>query len=273
MRDYRSLMGGARRGTTPDDARLAAVEAAAAVKLGRRAPTSRWAIAAPVAFALAAAVFFALRGPVRVDRPLDDAGAVSLGAEVAVTSVGRGAVVGTDHDMVVAWTFGTLAVEVQPQRGVSLVVETDEGRTSVVGTGFSVTRDALGTTTAVTHGRVRVECQRGGERFLAAGESRTCPPVTAAGALGRLLVLDGTVAPEVLLAEIAEALALPDATGAVAAELAAMRVRALVQTGRLPEALAAAEAALADPACTRADELRRVAEGLRVTLGGGATAP
>lgn len=266
MRDYRTLLDGSRRGTTPDAAQVAEVEALAAGKLAR--PSRRLPVAAAglAAAALAAAALFTLRGPVRVDRPLDNAGSVALGAEVDVVASGHGGVVGTDHDMEVAWSFGTLAVEVEPQRGVTLSVQTDEGRTSVVGTGFSVTRDALGTTTSVAHGRVRVLCVRGGESFLGAGESRTCPPVTATGALGRVLALDGVAAPEAWMAEIVDARARPDATGAVAAELDALRVRALVQAGRLAEALPAAEAALADPGCTRREELAGVVEHLKAAL-------
>lgn len=258
MRDYDDLLADLRQATAPTDAQLSRVEAELARRRAR-APVRRAAIAVAAATALAAALVIGLRPPAPVDRALDHAGAVALGNLVQVDSRGEGAVIGSADDMAVTWTRGTLSVEVEPDRGVHLRVETDEGTAQVVGTGFDVDRGALGTTVTVRHGRVRVDCVRGGESFLGAGESRTCEPVRAAGALRRALALQGVVTPSQLLTEVDGALARPDAGGPVAAELLALRAGTLVEAGRRAEAVDAAERALAHPDVTRATELHRVA--------------
>jgi hypothetical protein len=83
------------------------------------------------------------------------------------------------------WEQGTLKVEVEPERGIDLAVHTREAEVRVVGTRFSVTRDALGTGVVVTHGHVAVLCADGEKALLGAGEARVCPPTHAAGLLGR----------------------------------------------------------------------------------------
>ncbi|GDX78963.1 hypothetical protein LBMAG42_07740 [Deltaproteobacteria bacterium] len=267
MPDYNELISEARAASTPDEAAVARVAADVRRRSAQRAAT-RWILpAAGVGLSLAAAAFFFLRPPVEVSAELGAAAPAALGANVRVTAAGEGAVVGTEQAMVVSWRRGTLSVEVEPNQGVSLQVKTDEADVWVVGTGFDVDRGPLGTTVSVRHGRVRVVCARGGESFLEAGASRVCLPTTSAGVLRRVLSVQGTASPTVLLDEVDSALALDDVDGVVAAELLALRVETLVASGRGAEAAAAAETALAHPSVTRAEELHRMAAHLRLEAG------
>lgn len=259
MRDYREAMRAARAETEGDAAQFARVSAAAR---RRRVPV---AVYAGAAIALAAAALFALR-PVRVDRSLDDAGAVALGGDVHVEAQGAGAVTGDTKAMVVRWTDGRLDVEVEPDQGVALRVETPDGAVTVVGTGFAVTRDALGTSVSVRHGKVAVHCARGTDTTLEAGGETVCAPATAAGTLGRVVALRGTLAPESLVQEVDAGLAMPDAVGATAAELRVLRATALLDAGRDDDAYAEVERALALPDVTRAVELHRLAARLRLRV-------
>lgn len=269
MPDYRDLLRAAREGTTPDPATLARLEAVARGERRRPPPHRRpavWAGAAAAGLA-AAALWLALLPAPRVDRPLTHAGAVALGARVNVVADGEGRVTGDGQDMTLAWESGTLSVEVEPNQGVKLAVTSPEATVRVVGTGFTVTRDALGTAVAVRHGKVAVTCARGDEHLLTADQSATCAPAHAAAALARVLALRATATPAALLQEIDAALALPDARGPAAAELHVLRAGALLDTGDAPGALAEAEAALAAPDVTRADELHRLAARLRLRAG------
>lgn len=178
--------------------------------------------------------------------------------EVALDFQGKGTLAGTAGAPRLAWDSGTLKVEVEPDRGIDLQVVTREAEVRVVGTGFSVTRDALGTAVAVAHGHVAVICADGGKSLLGTGESTTCAPTQPAALLGRARALaEQGAGPEDVLRAADQGLA-AGATGAVASELVLVRVEALTRLGRAVEALAAAEAGLAsDPA--RPLELRHLA--------------
>jgi len=267
MRDYDDVLAETRDATRPSAEQLARVEAELTRRQGRKPPRARWIAGAGVALALAAAALFTLRAPADVARPLDHSGAVALGDKVQVDADGEGAVVGSAREMTLDWRRGKLSVEVEPKQGVQLAVRTDEGTVRVVGTGFDVDRGPLGTTVTVRHGKVSVDCVRGGLSYLTVGESRTCEPVSAAGALRRTLALQGVVSPEALLVEVNGALGRTDADGAVAAELLALRAGTLLEAGRDADALAAAERALAAPDVTRAEELHRMAARLRLASG------
>lgn len=202
---------------------------------------------APIAagFALAAAGLFYLQGGAPPATPLTPAPLHSgaLTEEVAVQVDGEGRAGGTRRAPRLDWASGRLGVEVTPERGVALAVHTEEATVEVIGTGFEVRRDALGTAVEVRHGRVRVTCLAGGATELGAGGRTTCLPRSAAGRLGRARALQARGEP--WAEEVGEALALPDATGAVAHELRAMRLDALV-AARDPGAFAFAEALAAE---------------------------
>lgn len=267
MPDYNDLISEARAASKPSDEAVARVAAEVRRRRGE-ASSARWAIpAAGIGLSLAAAAFFFLQPPVEVTRELGAAAPAALGANVIVEADGDGAVAGTEEAMVVSWRRGKLSVEVEPNQGVALQVNTEEGKVFVVGTGFDVERGPLGTTVSVRHGRVRVECVRGGESFLGEGESRVCLPTTSAGVLRRVLAVQGSASPADLLGEVDSALAFPAVGGVVAAELLALRAETLLAGGRTAEAAGAAEAALAHPDVTRAEELRRMAAQLRLEAG------
>jgi ferric-dicitrate binding protein FerR (iron transport regulator) len=165
--------------------------------------------------------------------------------EVQLDFQGSGTLGGTARSLALQWELGTLKVEVEPNRGIDLAVHTREAEVRVVGTGFSVTRDALGTAVSVSHGHVAVMCADGQNALLGPGETRVCVPTSPSGLLGRAhgLVEAGAALSEVLAA--ADAGLAAGATGAVQGELSLLRVETLGRLGRNTEALAAAEAALA----------------------------
>ena len=107
------------------------------------------------------------------------------GSNVQFEAVGQGTLEGTDSEAVLAWTTGTVEVEVTPQTDTQLSVVTEEARVDVIGTVFQVRRDALGSTVGVDRGKVQVACTEGQTLELTAGMRHTCLPVTAAGLLGR----------------------------------------------------------------------------------------
>ncbi len=266
MPDYDELIAEARDSLRPSPESLARVEAEVRRREAARARPAWVGPAAGLCLA-AAAVFFFLRPPVVVTGELGAAPSAALGQNVVVAAAGEGSVEGTEEAMVLSWRRGLLSVEVEPNQGVSLDVATEEGRVHVVGTGFDVDRGPLGTTVTVRHGRVRVDCVRGGESFLGAGESRVCLPTTPAGALRRILAVQGSASPDALLGEVDAALALPAPPGAIAAELLALRAETLVAAGRPAEAASAAETALSQETVTRAEELHRLAAELRLAAG------
>lgn len=196
-------------------------------------------------FALAAAGLFYFQGTTPPATPLTPAllHSGALTEEVALQADGEGRAGGTRRQPRLEWESGRLGVEVTPDRGVALTVHTEEATVEVIGTGFEVRRDALGTAVVVRHGRVRVTCAAGGVTELTEGGRRTCVPVTAAGRLGRARALQARG--EAYAAEVEAALALPDATGAVAHELRAVRLDALL-AARDPGAFALAEALAAE---------------------------
>ena len=176
--------------------------------------------------------------------------------QVALQYRGTGALSGTTRAPRVAWEAGTVSVEVEPNAGIDLQIETREAEVRVVGTGFDVTRNALGTTVAVRHGTVAVLCTSGEKSLLTAGESGNCAPTSAGGLLGRARALAPTDPAGALAATDAALAASP--SPAQATELQLVRIDALIALGRAPEALAGAESALPG-AGTRARELHRLA--------------
>lgn len=268
MADYHGFLRDYRERTAADAARLASIRAG----IGRPPPHGRPLRVAAVVLTvttLAAAAALVLRtSPTPTGIPLATAGAVALSEHVQADIDGEGAARVDGEVVTLVWRRGTVALEVEPNQGVDLTVVTDEATVHVVGTAFTVTRDALGTTVAVSRGKVETDCAFGGPAALGAGETRTCLPRTSAGALGRVRALqDGGAAPAVVVAEVEDALTRPDAKGAVANELGALRVGALLSLDRPADALAAAEATLDGTPGARDPELHRVAARLHVTRG------
>lgn len=165
---------------------------------------------------------------------------------VALRYAGQGSVGGSEQAPIVAWKAGELEVSVDPTAGVALAVQTREAHVRVLGTVFTVDRDALGTTVEVERGRVAVTCLAGGDHELGAGESLTCLPLTAAGLLGRAMALEaaGALPDEVIAAVDLGIHASPSA--AVDRELRTTRFRALGEAGRHAEALVEVDRLIAE---------------------------
>lgn len=185
---------------------------------------------------------------------------------------GSGRVTGDERSPRILWESGTLDVRVDPDRGVALVVETREAEVLVVGTAFSVTRDALGTRVGVDHGRVALRCLGGEEVILSGGTHRTCLPTTAGGLLLRLSALEAEGASASDLLITADAGLLLEAPEAWRGEFASRRILALASLGRDAEALADAERYLEGGLPLRRTEIRRLAAHLAWTTGGCAAA-
>jgi ferric-dicitrate binding protein FerR (iron transport regulator) len=193
--------------------------------------------------------------------------------DVALKFRGRGTLAGTSREPRIDWETGTLEVEVTPNRGIDLAVITREAEVRVVGTGFAVTRDALGTRVEVSHGHVAVMCADGQKALLGAGEETTCLPTQPSALLGRAHALADDGADPTLVLDAADRGLAGNPSGPVRTELALVRVETLTRLGRADEALNAANAALPS-ASGRADDLRRLAARNALVTGGcGAALP
>lgn len=189
---------------------------------------------------------------------------VRLTDDVRLAVDGIGSATGTVGEPRIRWESGRLRVEVTPDRGVALVVETEEARVEVRGTAFTVERSALGTEIRVEHGEVAVSCSDGTHRSLVADRSVVCLPTTAAAWTGRARALRAAKRPD---AEVLEAvdrgLALAADRRSERGELLVLRLGVLIEAGRDDEALETAEQYLASGATAREAEVRAIAEQLR----------
>ncbi len=193
--------------------------------------------------------------------------------EVALRFQGEGALQGSQRVPRIIWEAGSVRIQVQPEQGIDLHLSTPEAQVRVVGTVFTVTRDALGTRVAVERGRVRVDCVEGGQVLLDSGQDQVCLPISAAGLLARVRMLqDQGASAEDQLVAADKALALGDASEAVQGELQLVRMQALAQLDRPEEALAEAERYLGSAHPLRQEDVRRLAARLAWNQGGCAAA-
>lgn len=183
---------------------------------------------------------------------------LAVSTDVGLRFLGAGRLQGTARAPRVAWTRGTVEVEVEPERGIDFQLETPEGLVTVVGTAFEVTRDITGTSVSVRRGKVRVACVEGETVLLTRGQNVTCRPATPAGFLARarLLVADGEQAQSVLtLVDRGLRDARP---GPVHDELLYLRIEQLLLLGRRDEARSAADLYLGQPSRPRSDDIREL---------------
>jgi len=193
--------------------------------------------------------------------------------DVALSYSGTGTVGGTSDAPQIAWDNGLLNVEVTADKGIRLAVTTKEAVVRVIGTGFTVTRDTLGTRVDVRHGRVEVDCGDEATRALNAGDGVTCLPRSAAGLLGRARALQAANAPAAdALEALDRGLAIVGPQPAVRDELNARRVSALYGLGRHGEVIDAARAYVSAGGGTRQAEMVQIAAASADVLGGCATA-
>lgn len=274
-----------REETEPDEVALARVRRRVIHPWGSAPPLERgWGRAAWIsggiggALALAAAAWIGLSGPGDAPIPAASLGegerALMLsGGRVRLAWEGTGEVAGRDLAPRIAWESGEIAVEVEPGQGIGLEVHTREAQVRVVGTGFTVRRDAYGTAVSVRHGRVEVVCAGGGteppsKTVLSEGEERLCLPVGAAGLLARARAQQGAGAGAAEWLQSVEAgLAAPERSAAVEGELRVMQIQGLDALGRREEARAAAVGYVAQPQAARAREVRRYLATLALEAG------
>lgn len=192
---------------------------------------------------------------------------------VDLTYRGAGEVAGSEVAPRINWQRGTLNVEVMPGRGLDVRVQTREAEVRVVGTGFTVKRDALGTSVEVRHGVVETSCVGEAPVALHQGDQVTCLPSSPAGLLGRAQALQESGAEVALVAaSLDRGLALTSLGDPIGAELGAMKVEVLAASGQGSAALESAHALLKAGGSARADEVIRLAAGLAAEQGGCATA-
>lgn len=192
---------------------------------------------------------------------------------VALSYRGTGAVSGERKAPRIEWQRGTLNVEVTPEHGVDLRVQTREAEVRVLGTGFSVRRDAFGTHVEVRHGIVETRCGSGESVRLFAGDSKDCLPLSAAGLLGRARAqMESGAATESVLSTLAAAGSVAEYGSAVSVELAVARSETLAAASRPQEALLVVQAALDAGAGVRHVELVQFGARLSAPLGGCAAA-
>lgn len=180
--------------------------------------------------------------------------------QVQLTVAGHGEIVGIEKDAEILWRSGTVTASVRPKSGNRLAVVTEEARVEVVGTVFSVSRDAMGVRTSVERGRVRVTCKDGwsGEIGPEDGE-KLCLPVRPELLMGRADALEERGASvEARMEALDAGLKRADAGTAVAGELLFRRMQLRGETGDLNGSLKDADAYLAG-AGPRAVEVQRYA--------------
>jgi hypothetical protein len=252
--------------TKPDAALLDRVGA----RLRAPAGGSAWPLRARVAtVALGVAAAAAVLGwPRSAAEPVQQALEGPGTLDVAGTRLrwdGQGTAGGTTEEITIAWQIGTLAVQVGD---APVLVTTDEGSLRAArGSSVEVTRDAFGTRLVVGAGGVTAACagEEGGP--IGSDAERECLPITPAALLGRARAQSRRGdAGEAILATLDRARA--GAAGPVVAEVELLRVSELTRLGREEEALAAAEAALANGGEPRRAELLRAATSLAVAMGG-----
>ena len=196
------------------------------------APRRGWGLpigaALVVAVVLLTGVWVAADPPPRALRSSDWTDAV-LASGVHATFRGEGRVRGQGTPAI-TWRSGVIEISVDPDGGHRVTIETMEADVVVVGTLLKVERDALGTRVEVSHGTVEVTCSGSDAERIGGGQSRSCPPTTAAGMLGRARALqDHGASSERVLEAITGGLAL--AEGPISGELRAFRIQHLLLIG------------------------------------------
>lgn len=220
-----------------------------------RAPSRsrRWPALA-LAAALLAWLGYSLRPqPITARLEAEDTVTEALTPAVQLRYSGSGVVGGTDRAPRIRWEVGELRVEVDP--GIALSVETDDAVVRVLGTLFTVVRDARGTTVSVERGRVSVSCV---DHVLEPGMSATCLPTRPAGLLARARSLRAD--PASALDAVSRGLALAQPGDPVRGELLALQVELLASTDPTT-ARAAAERYLAEGYQARRELIQRFLRG------------
>ncbi len=182
-------------------------------------------------------------GPRLLDRALDTSSPqVSPSEHVRLLIHGEGDLGGATDAPRIAWSHGALGVDVDPGHGVDLQVTTAEANVAVIGTAFTVDRDARrGTRITVRTGQVRVLCLGAEPTELDNGGELLCPSRAALLGDARRLARDGEHLSAITAATRGLAMG---ADGALAGELLFVRLESRIAVGQVAEAKADAQAYL-----------------------------
>lgn len=194
-------------------------------------------------------------------RLLDGVDTVAPVADVSIAYGGSGAAAWDGKTVRIDWEVGEITSEVTPEQDIDLSVHTREGIVKVVGTRFTVLRDASGSHVSVSHGTVWVACDGGDDATITAGQRWTCPPVSAGQWLFNVDQLVAAQAPaEDVQASIDRGLRYTAEGEAIRGELLARKVQLALQRDDLSTASAVARQYLDEGYRVRAAQLRPVAE-------------
>jgi hypothetical protein len=170
---------------------------------------------------------------------------------------GSGHLSGSTDAPEIRWRSGTIEVEVEAGRGIDLAVRTREAQVQVVGTGFVVRRDVLGTSVQVLHGEVETICSDGTRGALRTDERVLCLPTDPAGLLARARALQQQGQDfEEVLSVVEQGLDSAGGSGPVWSELVYLKAELLAAMERWSEARAAAWEYLQSGATARRTELQ-----------------
>jgi len=191
-----------------------------------------------------------------------------VGHLISLVHTGTGLVEGTYNDLSIAWDDGLLDIDVVPDRGVRVAIDTTEAHVRVVGTRLTVERGDLSTSVAVQHGLVAVTCLDHLGRTsptveVGAGADHRCRSTDPdeVHALAVQLRQDGED-PERIVELAAHGLELVD-DGPVYFELLADSIAPLIEVDRKAEAIDAIERYLEGGDLPRAGKYRQLLENLK----------
>lgn len=178
---------------------------------------------------------------------------------LAVVTEGSGEARGSGKTWDLDLDRGRVHLDIAPEQGFDVDVSTGDAVVHVVGTVFSVERDALGTHVEVQRGAVQVDCLRGADLLIEGSGRHNCLPATAAGLLGRARALmdrgdADAAALESLMAGLAD-----EPEVAVRGELLAASVEVQLRLGDTDRALEGALAYLDTGETAREAALRQLA--------------
>ncbi len=201
---------------------------------------------------------YASKDSLRLVRPLPDV-EVMLQGELTV---------GGTHSAPELSLVGSAIVDVTPDVYQSLVVESVAARVHVLGTRFSITEQASGTTVQVERGKVDASCAAritARQAQLEPGAELFCPTPTSNGLYVYARKLQREQAPKgQVLTAVEQGLSYPAETRDMHDLLEVMRIQALADLGRKLEAQVAVRAYLDSDPSLHVDDMQALANGLGV---------
>lgn len=182
-------------------------------------------------------------GPQILDRRLDTSSPdLSPSEHVRLLVHGEGELTGATDAPRIDWSHGALGVDVVPGQGIDLQVTTAEANVAVIGTAFTVDRDARrGTRVTVRSGQVRVVCRGAEPAELVDGNELLCPARAALLGDARRMARDGEHLGAITAATRGLAMGASDA---LAGELLFVRLESRIAAGLVADAKADAQAYL-----------------------------